>query len=208
MNPFQALLLHVEYLKKQSTPYSPKLSLHIENTYTASKKLEKSFSNIRKHLEHSQAKTNFLLSQEIFEAIDLLRYKAQRNNVEIIFLKNTPLFYYGNQSHFQQIVVNLLSNGIDAYEDSLQENKKIYVELTHEDTKVRLLVHDFGKGIPDTLKPYIFEPLFTSKTHSKGLGIGLCMVKYRVEKNLCGTIHFFDNKPHGTSFCVEFNIKK
>jgi hypothetical protein len=61
-------------------------------------------------------------------------------------------------------------------------------------------VQDTGEGIPDNIKPKLFQPLVTSK--SKGQGFGLAVVKRLVEA-LKGDITFESERGKGTKFIVK-----
>lgn len=85
---------------------------------------------------------------------------------------------FADRVHVQQILINLVQNGIDAM-DGIRDRPKILVLRTHiqEPRFVAIQVKDSGSGIPDPIT--IFEPFFTTK--EKGLGVGLSICRSIVE---------------------------
>jgi signal transduction histidine kinase len=76
---------------------------------------------------------------------------------------------------------------------------KIAINAFEEDNEIAITVKDTGVGIPDEVKPKLFQPLFTTK--SKGQGFGLTVVKRLVEAQ-GGTITFESKVGEGTQFKI------
>jgi two-component system sensor histidine kinase DctS len=80
----------------------------------------------------------------------------------------------GNRIHLQQVVVNLLTNAMDAVSDLPPSARRISIATSHADGSVRLAVCDRGVGLPDLNPKKIFEPFFTTRPGGMGLGLSLC----------------------------------
>ena len=96
-----------------------------------------------------------------------------------------------------RIVTNLVKNATQAID--VDKNPLIEVKVLSENTNVKIIVSDNGKGISETNKKLIFEPKFTTKT--SGMGLGLPMIKNIIEA-YNGTISFTSTKGIGTVFTV------
>ena len=85
---------------------------------------------------------------------------------------------FADRVHVQQILINLVQNGIDAM-DEIRDRPKLLVLRSHIQGPrfVTIQVKDSGTGIPDPNT--IFEPFFTTK--EKGLGVGLSICRSIVE---------------------------
>jgi PAS domain S-box-containing protein len=85
---------------------------------------------------------------------------------------------FADRVHVQQILINLVQNGIDAM-DGIRDRPKTLVLRSHiqEPRFVAIQVKDSGSGIPDPVT--IFEPFFSTK--EKGLGVGLSICRSIVE---------------------------
>lgn len=97
----------------------------------------------------------------------------------------------------KRILVNLATNAIQAMPDG----GNLTIEASQEAKTVSITVSDTGIGIPDEVKPKIFQPLMTTK--SKGQGFGLAVVKRLVEAQ-GGTISFESKLGEGTQFKLTF----
>ena len=76
-----------------------------------------------------------------------------------------------DRSMFEQIVINLIKNAIQALEDS--DDPRLSINIVSKDGKVHVQIQDNGCGIPFNTLDYIFLPFFTTK--DKGSGIGLTL---------------------------------
>src|SRR5947209_3851522 len=70
-----------------------------------------------------------------------------------------------------------------------------------------LSVHDRAKGIkPDEL-PKLFQPFYTTKKNTtRGLGIGLSLIKQAIEQEFSGSILVSSSTNHGTIFTATLRL--
>ena len=99
----------------------------------------------------------------------------------------------------KRILVNLATNAIQA----MPNGGKLTIRAFEKNRKTFITVEDTGCGIPDEIKPKIFQPLMTTK--SKGQGFGLAVVKRLVEAQ-GGKISFESELGKGTKFTIEFPL--
>lgn len=101
-----------------------------------------------------------------------------------------------------QVITNLLSNAIkfSAY------GGVVDVRLELVDELVRIVVRDYGSGIPDSFKPHVFKKFSqadgTASKEKGGTGLGLSIVKQLTER-LGGRVAFADGAGGGTVFSIE-----
>lgn len=109
----------------------------------------------------------------------------------------------------EQILVNLLSNAIDAATE--QANGQVWLSTQRVADRVSIQVRDNGAGIQEQDKPHLFEPFFTTKALGKGLGLGLS-ISYRLAKDMQGEL-LAENAPEGGAIfslllpCVETSLE-
>jgi len=132
----------------------------------------------------------------------ILNYKAQKNQIQILFTAEENIIISGDPIKFNQIVTNLLSNAIDSYNNDLKKFKKIIINLNNYKNYIELSVKDNGQGINENIINHIFEPFFTTKPNSEGLGLGLSLIKKIIEESFTGTIKVFSNLDSGATFKV------
>ena len=78
-----------------------------------------------------------------------------------------------DSTRLEQILVNLLRNGIEAMETS--SDRRLVVYVTREHAHVRIAVRDHGAGISAEVGDRLFEPFVTTKPVGIGLGLGLAI---------------------------------
>ena len=81
--------------------------------------------------------------------------------------------------HLQQVLLNLVLNGIEAMREMPRERRQLQVKTANRDGHVNVEVRDHGHGIPNESMAQIFEPFFTTK--GEGMGIGLSIARKIVE---------------------------
>jgi polar amino acid transport system substrate-binding protein len=103
---------------------------------------------------------------------------------------------------FNMILVNLISNAIDAS----TEGGEIKIKLKKKKDSFTVSVKDYGSGIPRKYMDSIYNPFFTTKTRKKGNGLGLYIVYNEVQK-MNGTINLSSEEGYGTEFYLEFPLE-
>ena len=112
------------------------------------------------------------MNTTIEQAILLSRQQVLTKPIQIQFEANSSLPKVRHDpALIQQVVLNLLLNGIQAISGSGQ----IRVNLTQEGEQAVIQVCDTGRGISAEALPKIFKPFFT--TRSEGTGLGLSLAK-------------------------------
>ncbi len=76
----------------------------------------------------------------------------------------------------QQVVLNLLKNGLDAMQDlpATERHLLITLERESEGAALRVSIRDFGRGLTPEARERLFEPFFTTKPDGLGLGLSIC----------------------------------
>ena len=97
----------------------------------------------------------------------------------------------------QQVMMNLMMNGIDAMKNAEQTREMIIRSRQAEDQQLIVSVSDTGVGLPLQDKDQIFNAFYTTKPH--GIGMGLRISRSIVESH-GGRLWAADNSPCGASF--------
>jgi signal transduction histidine kinase len=112
---------------------------------------------------------------------------------------------------FNQVMLNLIVNAVDAIRQALGENSaskgKITITTSHQGEWAEISVRDTGTGIPEDVQPRIFEYFFTTKPVGKGTGQGLALAHNTIVKKHSGKI-WFDTEPgRGTVFFIHLPLE-
>jgi signal transduction histidine kinase len=111
----------------------------------------------------------------IREALGLVRDDLQTHRIVVQAERNerSPRIK-GDQIQLQQVLVNLLTNAIDAMATNDRERVLCVRCEVHDSGSVMVSVEDTGKGVEPSAADRIFSPLFTTKAHGMGLGLSIC----------------------------------
>ena len=117
---------------------------------------------------------------------NLLALEAKTKGATIaLSLHGDPLFIDADPVELEQVVFNLVRNALDA-----SDAAQVMVSTQVDGRFVILEVSDSGPGVPDHLKPRIFEPFVTGKPDGTGLGLALCQ---RLVEEMGGDIMLLDD---------------
>jgi signal transduction histidine kinase len=94
-------------------------------------------------------------------------------------ITSEPLPILGDRIQLQQVILNLVMNGIDAMRDTPAKNRIISIQSSRTENFAELSVSDHGPGILEDKLNEIFEPFFTSK--AEGMGMGLSIARTIIE---------------------------
>jgi two-component system NtrC family sensor kinase len=147
---------------------------------------------------HSVIETNSI----VLRTCELLRPLAKNANVEIVsHLPGQSLFIEGDAAQVQQVLTNLVSNGIQA----MPSGGLIEITLSESsaDHRVIIQVTDGGVGMDSRQLDRAFEPFYTTKDVGQGTGLGLS-IAYGIVREHGGEISAESQPGVGTSFRVAF----
>jgi two-component system, OmpR family, sensor histidine kinase CreC len=124
------------------------------------------------HQEKLQHKTNINLKALIQTQLDLLRSKAEKNNIRYNFVKSSSVHIEGDAFLLGQAIYNLLENAIDFS----PANSVIEIALINKPHHRKLMIKNAGEGIPDYALNKLFDKFYSlprpgTKLKSTGLGL-------------------------------------
>jgi two-component system, NtrC family, sensor kinase len=143
------------------------------------------------------------LRQILTEAVELTGGldRAERPPMEIN-LADDPTEFVTDPGLLRQIVINLLTNALDAVE----RGGRIVLGARVVDDEVVITVNDTGTGIsPEDLRR-IFEPFYTTKGRGKGTGLGLAICRELVAA-IGGSISVESTPGEGSTFTVRLPLR-
>jgi len=130
--------------------------------------------------------------------------KARFTSHNINLLVNIPSESYVNvyMNELIQVLLNILNNSIDAYENSDMKDKLIEISTRQDGDRTKIYIKDSAGGISKESIKQVFEPYFSTKGKN-GTGLGLYMSQMIIEKQFQGKISVH-SVHHETIFTVEF----
>jgi len=114
------------------------------------------------------------LNEVIDEVLHLLRGETAKRHVAVKTDLNDIPYVAGDRVQLQQLVLNLLLNGLEAMDHPGVEHPKELVVRSKRDSAETVLVEirDYGVGLQDPER--IFEAFYTTKENGMGMGLAIC----------------------------------
>ncbi len=195
-NPLGGIELLAELTKEdlQKNKLNTEYQDRILNEIYRLKSLITAYLNYSKPLPANP--TDFDIKPILHEIEEIFRNKFEEKKIEfVVDVKNNIIRF--DRDQLRQILLNLVSNSIDAIDHS----GTIKVSMNRENDWLEISVSDNGKGLPEDIITKIFEPFFTTRDNGAGLGLAIC-------RKFCTENHaeiFASNNPNGGS---TFTFKK
>ena len=105
----------------------------------------------------------------------------------------------GDAGTLEQVLIAIIINAIEA----TPAGGKVIITSDYHSKKdrVKFMIRDTGKGIPDEVLPHIFDPLFSTKESEKSTGLGLSVV-YGIIEQHGGSVEVESKVNQGSKFTV------
>lgn len=140
---------------------------------------------------------------ELVKRVDILMKHELKNalitlNTQINIDRNTTLD--GDVNSLVQVVNNLISNAIQAYQGKTGE--KINFAINMNNRNLIITVQDFGSGMSKEVQEKLFKEMITTKGKN-GSGLGLFMSYSTIKSNFKGDLSFETEEGKGTTFTIK-----
>lgn len=140
----------------------------------------------------------------VFEIDELVRNCTLlfKNNVDVLSCDaESGAKVCADKEQMRRVMINLLKNAEQSIPAETKGEIKVTVKRLGDNVEIR--VKDNGCGIPQEVRPRIFEPNFTTKTSGSGLGLAICR---KIVEGFGGQIGFTTEINAGTEFFVLLEI--
>ena len=116
------------------------------------------------------------ISDVIREVIVLMGAEFRRHGVRVeTSLRSDLDSVIGDRVQLQQVVLNLIMNGIEAMADSAHEHRQLQIRSARDEPgRVLVAVEDSGPGLDLASADRLFEAFFTTKPEGMGMGLSIC----------------------------------
>jgi signal transduction histidine kinase len=144
--------------------------------------------------------SHWALAEILDDTLVLLRAKLAQANVQLHYAAPAPtVLVDGNKGQLQQVVLNLALNSLAA----MPHGGGLTVQCTEERRGGAGVVHvdlaDTGTGIPDAIRPRIFESFLSGRADGTGLGLAIAQ---RIVKDHHGELTLAGTGPRGTTMRI------
>jgi len=115
------------------------------------------------------------VSELIRDVVALIHSDAAARHVTLdLTVANDLRPVLGDPVHLQQVLLNLIVNGMDAINGASAGDRRVSVTAAFDEPNtIEITVNDSGPGIPDDQLTHIFDPFFTTKPDGMGMGLAI-----------------------------------
>lgn len=147
------------------------------------------------------------VSDVVHRAAMLMAYEMRLRHIELAEDLNPALPpVSGDQYQLQQVIVNLLTNAVQAVLHTPDTRpRRVTVRTGMEQGMVTMTVTDSGPGISERDLSHIFTPFFTTKDPGRGTGLGLS-ISFGIVEGHGGRLWVKDTGPKGTTFQMDLPV--
>lgn len=166
------------------------------------KHMSQTIDDFRNFTTPDKGKSMFRADHLIEKTLSLVEESLRQRGVAIELSTSGEPQIYGYQNEYGQVILNLLMNAKDAFEERGTKEARITVHALMEDGKSAVTITDNAGGIKEEIVDKIFDAYFTTKESGKGTGIGLFMSKMIIEKSMGGRLTVC-NTEDGAQFRID-----
>ncbi|WP_281233174.1 sensor histidine kinase [Flavobacterium gelatinilyticum] len=117
------------------------------------------------------------LQDLVSNCLQVMNPLLRKANIEVVNAISNKLWIQADSQQAEQVLINLLTNSINALENT--NEKQIIISAEARENRTFIKIKDNGKGIEKEIEDKIFLPFFT--TRNEGAGIGLTLSKNIIE---------------------------
>lgn len=175
----------------------------IKDSYRASEVI----ARIRAFVKKGEPRNDLVdLNEIIVEVFALAQNQARRSHVHLNRrLTNDLPLVPGDRVQLQQVILNLIVNGLEAIAKSKDGERELTVSSSQdEENNVSVAVSDSGEGLDPANVERVFDAFFTTKPD--GMGMGLAISRTIIEAH-GGKLWAGANSPKGTVFTFTLPMK-
>ena len=148
----------------------------------------------------------FDLYHTVSETISLVREELESHGITIKLVKECDSTVNGYKKEFSQVLLNIIQNAKEAIMSRQPPVPFLEIVCSQKGKSALVAVKDNGGGIPPELMDKIFDPYFTTKFKSQGVGMGLYISKMIIEKHMHGRITA-RNSATGAELTIELPLE-
>ncbi len=136
------------------------------------------------------------------DAIEIMAGKLKSRTATVsVDIPTEELWVTAGQIRLQQVLVNLISNALDAMSGATTA-PLVEIAAHQSGDRVEIRIRDHGPGLSKDVLDQIFDPFFTTKGTSKGLGLGLS-ISYNIVKDFGGNLSAVNHEDGGAVFIID-----
>jgi len=191
LNAISASSINLSLLSSMKMLDDSKIQEDSEFIQNQCQKMSETIETFMNFIKPSKEQKDFNVSHSLNAIFSIISTQFKNKNIDINisdYDKNITIFGY--EDLFEQVIINILSNARDAFDEIELDNKFIKITIFKKDEVTIINIEDNAGGIPKDIIDKIFNPFFTTKEQGKGTGIGLYMSLDIMRKSFKGDLKY------------------
>lgn len=203
-NPIGGILAYAQLLRREVDPESASIVADLKSIEDAALRAKRIVSDLLDFARSSKTmeRSPVTLTSVAEKAVALSKFQLRDIRIEVEAGEPTQIVADANR--LQQVVLNLLSNALDAVAHARKAGKsssRVVVRTWKSGGDACLSVTDDGSGIPPEARARVFDAFFTTKEPGKGTGLGLA-VSTGIVRDHGGRLELSSMEDESTTFTV------
>lgn len=189
----------VEKQLEKVLPHSPESTNKLRILNESSAEVLHILDSLEKFIQAEQERSMKLmdLGEALGTVVSHLEYKIKKYDIEVICHVERDLRCIGNVSQIKEVFFAVINNAIESVMGL--KTRRVEISMKENNHQTTIHVKDSGRGIPESIKPFIFQPFFTTKG-PLGIGIGLSLAQSLLQRHNGEIKLVKDFNP--TTFCI------
>jgi len=192
LNYLSYSFMHLKSLNKDN----PEALTTIEDSKNQLQMLSKNIETFRNFYNPAKEKMTFSIYDSCQNILIITNTALKNLNIEVDIQVKEDFSVMANANEFEQVVLNFINNAKDSFIEHKITPAKIVIEIN----KPYIKVSDNAGGIATENQKKVFEPYFSTKEQSDG--IGLYIAKTIIEKEMKGELSLVSNNK-GSTFTIK-----
>lgn len=169
--------------------------------------LSRTISDFRDFFKPDKEKTATKNSILFSKALGLIEHTLKNNNIKVTQTHLHDESYQVYEHELVQVILNLLKNAQDAFNDKAVKEPYISIISDQMDNMSIITVEDNAQGIDSSVMDTLFLPYISTKNQQNGTGLGLYMSRTIVQEHCGGSLEV-ENTADGAKFTITLPLNK
>jgi len=200
LNAISATGINLSLLSSMEMLDDEKVQKNASFIQEQTQKMSATIDTFMNFVKPSKVSKAFKLSNTLDSIMQIMGAQLINHNLKVtIKLENDDISVVGHEDLLEQVIINILSNTRDAFENLEIADKNININIYMKEDFPVVSIEDNAGGINKDIRDKIFNPYFTTKEQGKGTGIGLYMSLDIMRKSFKGDLEYEATK-NGSCF--------
>ena len=208
LNAISATSIKMALLSSMGNLEDDKVQESTEFIQKQCQKMSQTIDTFMNFVKPGQQSRPFKISDMLKSIMQIMGTQLSNHNIKVnIKVANENISVVGYEDLLEQVLINILSNSRDAFDEMEGSSKYVNIFVDMKDSQPIIIVEDNAGGIKEEIRDKIFNPYFTTKEQGKGTGIGLYMSMDIMKQSFKGNI-IYKAIENGSRFEVLFNVEQ